>query len=93
MNEMIDLSSIKPGRDIFSCRIIPIGYEIGSGICVEEAKLFIFDNTAWICHNNSKANGSKSPNRLGYRYSWVVGYPRTRSVQEVKIINKKWNHE
>ena len=28
-------------------------------------------NTGWICHNNTKYEGSESPVKLGYKYSWI----------------------
>ena len=42
----------------------------------------------YLCHNNSSYDGSESPNKLGYKYSWVF-YKRfsdTKYSDEVEIL-------
>lgn len=38
-----------------------------------KGKLFVSEgNQEWICHNINYLNGSKSPNKFGYKYSWFI---------------------
>lgn len=37
-----------------------------------KGKIYVDKNVFYLCHNNSERDGNKAPDRLGYRYSWVV---------------------
>ena len=37
-----------------------------------EGKVYIGVNSFFLCHDNLSADGNKAPDRLGYKFSWVV---------------------
>lgn len=65
------------------------------GYIIENAKIHLshvdVDTTfvkAWICHNNPHCDGSLSPERHGYRYSWVFELYKDGSLSQ-EVVDLK----
>lgn len=37
-----------------------------------KGKIYVDKNVFYLCHNNGARDGNKAPDKLGYRYSWIV---------------------
>lgn len=40
---------------------------------------------AFVCHNSKKFNGSHSPNKLGYQYSWTFSFDETYPFKDSDV--------
>jgi hypothetical protein len=49
--------------------------------------VFNSDDRFWFCHNDSEFNGDRSPDRLGYGYSWAFSIYNDEPSDEVDILN------
>jgi hypothetical protein len=52
-----------------------------------KGKIFISDDRFWFCHNDSNFNGDRSPDRLGYSYSWAFRIYNDVPSDEVDILS------
>jgi hypothetical protein len=56
---------------------------------INDAKIYINKYEEYfICHNNRVYNGSTSPNKLGYKYSWFFSYISDKDKNEVFNLKK-----
>jgi len=53
---------------------------------IEDARIYINDDKLWICHNSSSYDGDRSPDRLGFRYSWAFHQTEQRLSDDVTLI-------
>ena len=84
MSVTINGATINHG-DAITCKI--------KDIKIDDARIYIRYNPSdnnyrmWICHNEKEADGDASPDRFGYRYSWVFTfYPDSHMSDDVSDI-------
>lgn len=47
-------------------------FSLKEGNEIIKGHIYIEGRTLWLCHNSKSKDGSPSPNKLGYKYSWLV---------------------
>jgi len=70
---MVKLKNLRVGTKV-SCRI--------EGIKVE-GKIQIENGEYFICQD--KMDGDRAKNRLGYKYSWTICFPKTDEMLEIEL--------